>query len=731
MDNNKPEGKQYENPPQDTQAKFVIGCSDEDFEEAVEEAEVYCSSPRWRLGLGGCCRVFHVQCRRGWYYFYLGDALPFIEEVFGASNSEVAWISSLLGGFYLRPFVAALANAFGFRLVCILGAVIVACSCTLSYFATSIYFLYGSFGILGGMGFGLIYVPAVIATGFYFEKRRALATGIAVCGSGIGTFVLSPINTYVLTNYEDKWEIIFLIYAGISLSCVFFGLAFRPLTAATGKRRKMVDDDLEVHGTPLLMRIKRARDHELAQCPSALSMSSSYSASPSKMNLEEHQFIMNGDVKVSVAKTLLERHGGGMMSKRSSFPGVAIPGAHEPILEEAETALGEDENGTERKNSSSTEEHTQLQEADAGVTQSLLPPSPHQQLKPLLENGTLKDKPHLDKNKNETSINLSPNMAKETSMSFAKSSNSRNMSAPSLTLQANIGNNDIRRRPSRGALRTEVSRPFYRNDIFYSGSLARLPQYQSSDTVNQYHASVTNIPPMDVLADNEKSAGCCSCALSIKHVLLKIFDFSLMTSPTFIVLSVSGFLALMSLFVPFNFLPSFCTDNGIAPADTSFLMSLIGICNTVGRIIAGWISDHPKVDALVVNNLALIIGGVATVLLPLMTDLSLMYFYAVVFGFSLAAFASLRSILLVELLGLEKLTNAFGLLLLFQGFAATFGSPIAGAFVDLTQEYKISFYVFGSLFALAGILCVPLRWLKKWEDNRIDDRLRKEKYGIE
>ncbi|KAK2727008.1 hypothetical protein QYM36_007753 [Artemia franciscana] len=41
------------------------------------------------------------------------------------------------------------------------------------------------------------------------------------------------------------------------------------------------------------------------------------------------------------------------------------------------------------------------------------------------------------------------------------------------------------------------------------------------------------------------------------------------------------------------------------------------------------------------------------------------------------AFASLRSILLVELLGLEKLTNAFGLLLLFSGIAATAGGPIA------------------------------------------------------
>jgi len=43
-----------------------------------------------------------------------------------------------------------------------------------------------------------------------------------------------------------------------------------------------------------------------------------------------------------------------------------------------------------------------------------------------------------------------------------------------------------------------------------------------------------------------------------------------------------------------------------------------------------------------------------------------------------ASFATLRSVITVELLGLEKLTSAFGLLLLFQGLAVTIGSPIAG-----------------------------------------------------
>lgn len=50
------------------------------------------------------------------------------------------------------------------------------------------------------------------------------------------------------------------------------------------------------------------------------------------------------------------------------------------------------------------------------------------------------------------------------------------------------------------------------------------------------------------------------------------------------------------------------------------------------------------------------------------------------FLFILGCFATLRSIVIVELLGLDKLTNAFGLLLLFQGLASIIGSPVAGNF---------------------------------------------------
>uniref|UniRef100_A0A1I8FGB0 Transmembrane protein n=1 Tax=Macrostomum lignano TaxID=282301 RepID=A0A1I8FGB0_9PLAT len=56
------------------------------------------------------------------------------------------------------------------------------------------------------ISFGLVYLPAVVTVGFWFESRRAFATGIAVCGSGIGTAIFSvlidrTIEHFLLARY--------------------------------------------------------------------------------------------------------------------------------------------------------------------------------------------------------------------------------------------------------------------------------------------------------------------------------------------------------------------------------------------------------------------------------------------------------------------------------------------------------------------------------------------------
>lgn len=48
------------------------------------------------------------------------------------------------------------------------------------------------------------------------------------------------------------------------------------------------------------------------------------------------------------------------------------------------------------------------------------------------------------------------------------------------------------------------------------------------------------------------------------------------------------------------------------------------------------------------------------------------------FKYFLGTYVSLTSVVLVDLLGLKKLTNAFGLILLFQGIASILGPLFIG-----------------------------------------------------
>lgn len=66
---------------------------------------------------------------------------------------------------------------------------------------------------------------------------------------------------------------------------------------------------------------------------------------------------------------------------------------------------------------------------------------------------------------------------------------------------------------------------------------------------------------------------------------------------------------------------------------------------------------------------------------------------------------------------MDKLTNAFGLLILFRGAAAIVGSPLAGALYDATKSYSIPFFVAGGLFALSAITSFLAPCLKRFTSD--------------
>jgi len=62
----------------------------------------------------------------------------------------------------------------------------------------------------------MMYLPSIVMVGFYFDKKRAMATGIAVCGSGIGTFVFAPLVSWLVETYT--WRVSWRIYVVFTTS---------------------------------------------------------------------------------------------------------------------------------------------------------------------------------------------------------------------------------------------------------------------------------------------------------------------------------------------------------------------------------------------------------------------------------------------------------------------------------------------------------------------------------
>lgn len=125
------------------------------------------------------------------------------------------------------PFIAALVNRYGYRKIGVIGSFIAAGSCFLTSYTTSLYVCIIAYGIIGGLGYGMIYVPSVIVVSFYFEKWRPLATGISVCGAGVGGIVLPLVLSMILNM--NGWQKTFRIMGIMTVGCVFCTALYRSL----------------------------------------------------------------------------------------------------------------------------------------------------------------------------------------------------------------------------------------------------------------------------------------------------------------------------------------------------------------------------------------------------------------------------------------------------------------------------------------------------------------------
>ncbi len=93
--------------------------------------------------------------------------------------------------------------------------------------------------------------------------------------------------------------------------------------------------------------------------------------------------------------------------------------------------------------------------------------------------------------------------------------------------------------------------------------------------------------------------------------------------------------------IPFIYLPDVALANGYSREQAVMLVSIIGLVNTAGRVLCGWICDKSWADALKIYNCALIVGGVATAVCTWLQYYPLLAVYAGLFGLCVGKLGSL------------------------------------------------------------------------------------------
>ncbi|XP_054761319.2 monocarboxylate transporter 12-like [Lytechinus pictus] len=149
-------------------------------------------------------------------------------EEFERGDSDTAWTGSILLGTMLcsGPITSVLVGRFGAQVIAIIGGLLSSAGLCLSAAASSLDSLFFTYGALTGFGFGLCYLPCIVMVGRFFEKRRSIATGFVVAGSGMGTFMFAPIVQIIVE--EVGWRHAFLILGALELILCLCGATYIP-----------------------------------------------------------------------------------------------------------------------------------------------------------------------------------------------------------------------------------------------------------------------------------------------------------------------------------------------------------------------------------------------------------------------------------------------------------------------------------------------------------------------
>ncbi|RXH54165.1 L-lactate MFS transporter [Granulicella sibirica] len=145
----------------------------------------------------------------------------------------------------------------GPRTVAVTGALLYGLGTFLASFSgNSLWILYATYGLIGGIGLGFAYIVPVAVLVKWFPDRRGFITGVAVGGFGTGALITAPVATHLMASF------------GVLRTFALLGVAYAVLGVVASLFMRNPDKDWKPEGWVPSAALKAQRnsvDHTLGE----------------------------------------------------------------------------------------------------------------------------------------------------------------------------------------------------------------------------------------------------------------------------------------------------------------------------------------------------------------------------------------------------------------------------------------------------------------------------------
>ncbi|KAL8608637.1 hypothetical protein ACOMHN_002866 [Nucella lapillus] len=653
-----------------------------------------------------------------------GLLIPNLMETFGADMAITSLPQAILGAVYQvsGPMTAFLVQRWGCRLVGLCGGVIAALGVAASAFAPNIHLFILGFGLVAGVGVGLIYLPSITMVNAYFHKKRGMVAGIITSGSGFGLLALAPLTEILMEEYG--WRGCYLIMAAITLNFCVCASLMRPLhprpptsstptstptsthTPGTRLEGAMVvegregnclllsnsQESLSLVGVRELKKSGDSHPHLAAALPTT------QVCRDGQDNVEFYpaiHLVENGQVPRFHNESHLDddseymqfpqkTHSVGLFSsvKNLFLSHHVISGSHGPVSSDGQTCpkqgpivRSRSHGHLESSPSPSHKDHHTRLHVNALSTWLAC------QVPPSLSRHSLR------------SHQSSDNMAARQQSIGAEQQRGRESCGGKLEVPDSQGRQDGvsfwgHSLPSMNHDDVIFKHVVMKNQIKAAVGIPLLSNKSSIEDI--HHKDLT--PTSYFLIPNDASSSSLSSSSSSSNE----YDDDVTLSPepgrmtmrrevrrwmgenrVFILFLIGAFLIQLVCNVSILLAPSYAYQHGVSKEQVATILSIYGVLNTAGRLLAG-VCVYCGVRSLHVYNLGTLLSAVACFTFPFSTSFPTIALTLGLHGFFLGAFPPLQSVILVEYLGLDRLNSTFGIMCLVKSFASAAGAPLAG-----------------------------------------------------